>query len=93
MARDPGLASRRESVRLPGVRLPDGIVVTDVPDPEAGLTLLAVPMQAQAAFLAEHGRALTRGPVISCAKGIDLTTLRGSVALIMDRCRGRWRGC
>ena len=92
MARDPGLASRRISARLPGVRLPDGVVVMDAPDPEAGLTLLAVPMQAQAEFLAEHGRALTRGPVISCAKGIDLATLRGSVALIHDAVPGALAG-
>ncbi len=88
MGRDPGLAQRRESTRLPGVRLPDAVVVRDTPDPDAGLTLLAVPMQAQAAFLVEHGRALTRGPVISCAKGIDLNTLRGSVALIHDAVPG-----
>ena len=92
MGRDPGLALHRESARLPGVRLPDGVIVNDAPDPEAGLTLLAVPMQAQAGFLAEHGRALTRGPVISCAKGIDLTTLRGSVALIRDAVPGAMAG-
>jgi glycerol-3-phosphate dehydrogenase (NAD(P)+) len=92
MARDPVLALRRESMRLPGVRLPDALVVTDAPDPDAGLTLLAVPMQEQAAFLAQHGAALRRGPVISCAKGIDLTTLRGSVAIIMDAVPGAKAG-
>ena len=92
MARDPGLASRRISARLPGVRLPDGVVVRDAPDPEAGLTLLAVPMQVLAGFLAEHGRALTRGPVISCAKGLDLQTLRGSVALIHEAVPGALAG-
>ena len=88
MGRDPALAQRRESPRLPGVRFPDSLRVTDAPDPEAGTTLLAVPMQAQAAFLAEHGHRLTRGPVISCAKGIDLTTLRGAVALIQGAVPG-----
>ena len=92
MGRDPNLATMRESARLPGVRLPDGIRVTSAPDPEAGLTLLAVPMQAQAAFLAEHAPLLARGPVISCAKGIDLTTLRGSVALIADALPGAMAG-
>lgn len=92
MGRDPGLALRRISARLPGVRLPEAVVVTDAPDPEAGLTLLAVPMQGLAGFLAAHGRALTRGPVISCAKGIDLTTLRGSVAIIMDAVPGAMAG-
>ena len=92
MGRDPGLLQRRISARLPGVRLPDTIVVRDTPDPEAGLTLLAVPMQAQAQFLAEHGWALKRGPVISCAKGIDLKSLRGSVALIQDAVPGALAG-
>jgi glycerol-3-phosphate dehydrogenase (NAD(P)+) len=81
MARDPGLAARRESLRLPGVRLPDALRVTDAPESGAEITLLAVPMQAQAGFLARHGGAL-RGAVVSCAKGIDLTTLRGSSAVI-----------
>lgn len=92
MGRDPGLDLRRESSRLPGVRLPDGIVVTDAPDDAAAITLLAVPMQAQAGFLAQHGGALTRGPVISCAKGIDLSSLRGSVALIHDAVPGAMAG-
>ena len=92
MGRDPGLALHRQSARLPGVRLPDGVVVIAAPDPDAGLTLLAVPMQAQAGFLAEHGAALRRGPVVSCAKGIDLITLRGSVSIIMDAVPGAMAG-
>lgn len=88
MARDEGLASRRISARLPGVRLPDSVKVTDAPDPQAELTLLAVPMQAHADFLAEHGDALTRGPVMSCAKGIDKASLRGAVALIRQAVPG-----
>ncbi len=88
MSRDPGLALRRESLRLPGVRLPDSVAVIDAPDPLAEFTLLAVPMQAQAAFLADHGRALVRGPVISCAKGIDAATGRGATALIHDAVPG-----
>ncbi|MGQ0564486.1 MAG: NAD(P)H-dependent glycerol-3-phosphate dehydrogenase [Gemmobacter sp.] len=89
MARDPALATRRESSRLPGVTLPDGVAVTDAPDPAAGLTLLAVPMQAQAAFLAQHGHLLRQGPVVSCAKGIDLATLQGAVSVIEAALPGR----
>ncbi len=88
VGRDRGLMTRRESLRLPGVRLPDGVGLADQPHPDAGLTLLALPMQVQAEWLAAHGRLLTRGPVISCAKGIDLATGRGAVAVIADAVRG-----
>ena len=88
VGRDPGLGTRRESARLPGVRLPDGVAVADQPDAQAGLTLVALPMQAQAGWLAAHGQALTRGPVVSCAKGIDLATGRGAVAVIADAIPG-----
>lgn len=88
VGRDQGLKTRRESLRLPGVRLPDGVNLTNQPQPEAGLTLMALPMQAQAGWLADHGNLLTRGPVISCAKGIDLATGRGAVAVIADAVRG-----
>lgn len=88
VGRDPGLLARRESLRLPGVRLPDGVDLADLPNPEASLTLMALPMQAQAAWLAAHGHLLGLGPVISCAKGIDLATGRGAVAVISDAVRG-----
>lgn len=88
MSRDPGMAVRRESARLPGMRLPDSVAILDAPDPAAEMTLLAVPMQAQAAFLAQHCHSLVRGPVVSCAKGIDLATGRGPTAVVMDAVRG-----
>lgn len=88
VGRDPGLIARRESIRLPGVQLPDTVAVTNRPESEAGLTLMALPMQVQATWLAENGWLLTRGPVISCAKGIDLATGRGAVAVIADAVRG-----
>lgn len=88
IGRDPGLIARRESVRLPGVRLPDAVILRDQPDPEAGLTLMALPMQVQATWLAEKGWLLAGGPVISCAKGIDLATGRGAVAVIADAVPG-----
>jgi glycerol-3-phosphate dehydrogenase (NAD(P)+) len=88
VGRDPGLATRRQSARLPGVQLPDGVTVADGPDAEAGLTLIALPMQVQAIWLTTHGRLLRRGPVISCAKGIDLATARGAVAVIADAVPG-----
>lgn len=88
VGRDPDLGDRRESTRLPGVRLPDGVMVSDQPDAQSGLTLIALPMQVQAGWLAAHGWMLTGGPVISCAKGIDLATGRGAVAVIADAVPG-----
>ncbi len=88
VGRDPGLAAQRESSRLPGVRLPDAVTVADLPDPQAGLTLMALPMQVQSGWLLAYSRLLTRGPVVSCAKGIDLATGRGAVALISDAVYG-----
>ncbi len=88
VGRDPGLAARRESLRLPGVRVPDSVDLADQPHSEAGLTLMALPMQVQVGWLAVHGLTLARGPVISCAKGIDLATGRGAVAVIADAVLG-----
>lgn len=88
VGRDPGLATRRESARLPGVRLPDLVALAAAPDPEAGMTLIALPMQVQRDWLLGHAHLLARGPVVSCAKGIDLATGRGAVAVIADAVPG-----
>jgi glycerol-3-phosphate dehydrogenase (NAD(P)+) len=85
VARDPGLSARRESVRLPGVVLPAGVTVAGAVPPGDGPVLLAVPMAALPAVLADpalDGRAL-----VACAKGVDPATLRGPAAMIAAACR------
>lgn len=80
--RDPDVIAAadesRTSPRLPGVYLPTGLTCTadlgDLADAEA--VLLAVPAQATAGFLASHGTALPRVPLVLCAKGIDARDFR-----------------
>ncbi len=84
--RGMGWAEARENPRLPGVRLPEAITLTgDIPD-LTGQILLAVPMQALGAFLAEHAKALDGRPLVLCCKGIDLATLRGPSSLVAAHC-------
>ena len=74
--------------RLPAAVLPHSVSVTaDLAD-LAGMraVLLALPMQALAGFLA--GAVLPQVPLVACCKGIDLTTLRGPVAVISSACPG-----
>ena len=82
--RDPGLATRRESPRLPGVTLPPRIeVVETVSDlAQNGPVLLAMPMQALREFLAAEGQPLLASDLVACCKGIDLTTLQGPAEVI-----------
>jgi glycerol-3-phosphate dehydrogenase (NAD(P)+) len=74
-------ASRENSLRLPGVRLPDNVSVTgDIKSLAADITLMALPTQLLSGFLARHevpGRTF-----ISTAKGIDRETGLGPTALI-----------
>jgi glycerol-3-phosphate dehydrogenase (NAD(P)+) len=81
------IAARRENARLPGIRLADGVTVTDDPAAvrAAGAVLLAVPAQAmrQAAdALGTHLRDAT--PVIACAKGIERGTQRFMTTVIAE---------
>jgi glycerol-3-phosphate dehydrogenase (NAD(P)+) len=79
-------AEARENPRLPGVRLPDGITLTDRIPALTGPVLLAVPMQALGGVLAENAGALDARPLVLCCKGIDLATLRGPSALVAAHC-------
>ena len=75
----------RINPRLPGIALPEQIRVTDDLSTLAEDTiLLALPAQKLAAFLAEHGSGIAHEGrrYVSCAKGIDLTTLQGPTSLI-----------
>ena len=80
VARDPGLAVRRESARLQGVALPPAVRVAAEVPPGGGPVLLAVPMAALPGVLADP--ALAARPLIACAKGVDPATLRGPAAMI-----------
>lgn len=80
--------SRENTQHLPGIALPEAITITAEMAAVAGhdVVLLAVPMQQMAGFLASHGAALNGKTLVSCSKGIDLTSGRGAVALIGAAC-------
>lgn len=92
-ARNTGwLTAGRENPRLPGVRLPDNLHVTDrLDDIQARTLLLALPAQKLGGFLSEQADGLNRTDrrFVSCAKGIDLATLTGPSALIAAAFPGR----
>lgn len=81
-------AMRANAERLPGVALPENVSVTA----EIGVAaqndvlLLAVPMQQMGAFLRENTALFANKTLVSCSKGIDLTTGQGPIALIMATC-------
>ena len=83
--RDPGLAARRESLKLPGVALPKAVTVAPDLADLAGCdaVLLAMPMQSLAGFLAAEGRVLRDCALVACCKGLDLATLEGPAEVIV----------
>ena len=80
------MRSTRANPRLPDVILPENIEVSvDLETVfEADTILLAVPAQQISAFLVAHADRLTGKTVVSCAKGIDLTTLKGTASSISE---------
>ncbi|SIS82957.1 NAD(P)H-dependent glycerol-3-phosphate dehydrogenase [Phaeovulum vinaykumarii] len=80
------MRATRQIPRLPGVTLPETVRVTaDLAETDtAGVVLLALPMQALGAFLADHPR--PNPALVACCKGIDLATGRGPSALIAETC-------
>jgi len=83
------MAERRSNaVRLKGVVFPPSLNVTgDLGGvARADAVLLALPMQALAGFLAQHGSALNGLPLVVCCKGIDLASLRGPTAMVQGLC-------
>ncbi|WP_347267677.1 NAD(P)H-dependent glycerol-3-phosphate dehydrogenase [Paracoccus sp. (in: a-proteobacteria)] len=85
--RNVGWRSGRINPRLPGVRLPAGLQVSErLQDCAAETVLMALPAQVLGRFLAEHAALLDGRNLISCAKGIDLATLTGPSALIRAAC-------
>ncbi len=87
-ARDTDQAARiqdtRENPRLPGVSLPSSVTVTS----DIGLAcqadtlLLAVPMQNLRAALTQHETLLAGKTLVSCCKGIELSTGLGPISVI-----------
>lgn len=85
------LRETRESKRLPGVKLADGIAVTGnlVEAGRANAMLLAVPAQelrAAATLLAPH--VATRTALIACAKGIERGTQKFMTEVIAEAAPG-----
>lgn len=74
----------RNGRRLPGVDLPTSLTLTasmtEVVDYDC--VLIAVPMQRLGQFVRDHSTHLQGKHLVSCAKGIDLTTGQGSVAIL-----------
>ncbi len=91
-ARDAGQVhlmreTRRNEAALPGVDLPENVSVhAEIAEISGGAALLLVmPMQALGAALDAWPQIDGRQPLVACCKGVDLTTLRGPVAVIGAR--------
>jgi glycerol-3-phosphate dehydrogenase (NAD(P)+) len=90
-ARDPALAgliaTRRESPRLPGVKLDERVAVAALAaDKVAGdAILVVVPAQTLRAAVSELAGTLAAGtPVVACAKGIERGTRRFMTEIIAE---------
>jgi glycerol-3-phosphate dehydrogenase (NAD(P)+) len=92
-ARDPdgaaAIAERRESPRLPGVRLDDRVAVSaSLAEIDADAVLVVVPAQAlRAVATALASARAPRVPVVACAKGIERGT-HAFMTEIIDECIG-----
>ncbi|WP_134681872.1 NAD(P)H-dependent glycerol-3-phosphate dehydrogenase [Paracoccus ravus] len=85
--RETDWAASRENPRLPGVTLPEALTVTDDLDRTLARTvLLALPAQVLGGFLEQHAARLNGRHLVSCAKGIDLSTLTGLSSVIAKAC-------
>lgn len=91
-ARDPAQVRRmRETGRndqaLPGLDLPENVSVhAEIQEICGGdALLLAMPMQALGGALDAWPQIGGQQPLVACCKGVDLTTLRGPVAVIEAR--------
>ncbi|HEY6433027.1 MAG TPA: NAD(P)H-dependent glycerol-3-phosphate dehydrogenase [Acetobacteraceae bacterium] len=87
--RAAAMARQRESPRLPGMKLPDGVVVTAELPSAADLFLLAVPLQHVRAVAARLGG---DAPLICCAKGVEAGTLRLPLEILAELYPGRTAG-
>ena len=91
-ARDPGdMDVVRENRRyLPGFAFPDSMKVTSdlAVAAAAPIILLALPLQTFAGFLAANQALFRHQTLVSCAKGVDLTTGEGPAEIIRAACPG-----
>lgn len=80
------MSETRQNPRLEGVRLHDNIRISaDIETVFAADTiLLAVPAQKLRGFLSEHAGRLKGKSLVSCAKGIDASTMTGTVTSIRE---------
>ena len=80
--------SRQNSGHLPGIDLPGSVKITsDIKAlRDCTAVLLCLPMQSLRGFLAENAARLDGLALISCSKGIDLTTLAGPTAIMSLAC-------
>lgn len=76
------LLERRESYRLPGVRLPDAVAVEQKLPSRADAILLVVPVQAMRAVVAALPG--TDAPLVTCSKGVEATTLRLPLEILAE---------
>jgi glycerol-3-phosphate dehydrogenase (NAD(P)+) len=85
-ARDPArarlIAASRENPHLPGVRLPDAILVTSALPDSADLVLLAAPTQHLRGVLERFAPGLA--PLVVCAKGVEQETLRLPLEIVAE---------
>lgn len=79
--------TRRNDAALPGVDLPENVSIhAEIEEVCQGQALLlAMPMQALGAVLDARHEIGSAQPLVACCKGVDLTTLRGPVAVIEAR--------
>lgn len=79
---------RRNDRYLPDVLLPESVSVTAEMSAfqHSDTVLLAVPMQAMRAFLADNAALLSDRNAVACAKGMDLASGEGPTRLISSYC-------
>lgn len=76
-------STRENTAKLPGIPLPDGVVVTsDLARLEAEILLIAVPMQQTRSFLEGNRARLEDRILVACSKGVDLELMIGPVGVM-----------
>lgn len=83
-------AARVNTRRLPGVPIPENVTISaEIVDfSSATVLLLAIPMQQLAGFVQQHSALLAGKALVVCAKGIDLASGRGPLAILRDALPG-----
>jgi glycerol-3-phosphate dehydrogenase (NAD(P)+) len=81
-ARAELIAASRENPRLPGIRLPEPILVTHTLPDAVDVVVLAVPTQHLRAILARLP--VGPAPLVICAKGLEQTTLRLPLEIVAN---------